>query len=539
MLLYIVIQPFAQIHQTDDMLLGKPAGIRREIGAGIRSLHRFMNPTGLLVLLYIFIAVPLCGIGFSIGLTESFQIPHFIMDVIWASPLFTIAYILFVVFLIWIGFRSWFTLHAVLIDGMTPKEGQKRSVQIIREHGRQFLGKLVKLLAVLALIVLAARMLFVALPSLYLDHLGADMPADCCINLLESTDPLGLTEEENAVIGYRVLCSFTVMMGAYLYAVTLLLCEAYFMLRFTRFYFEYTGRGQTEWPERPRKSHYYSKVLLVIGVSVLVAIASLVVGLGYNQFFDREEPVRIIAHRAGGTMASENSLEGLQAAIDQGCYASETDVQRTADGYYVINHDGTFKRVAGVARAPKDMTLEEIRQLRIQDTTGSGELLPVVTLEEMLDTIKGKELLYIELKGATADQQMVDDVVRIVREHDCVEDVALISLDYKVIDYAESTYPEFQTGTLFFLGIGNVSRLNCDLLIMEEETATSDRIKDIHDAGKEAVVWTVNTEESMRHFLDSKIDAIITDEVLLAEQVQEELDARTDLRVLQDKLDLV
>jgi glycerophosphoryl diester phosphodiesterase len=114
--------------------------------------------------------------------------------------------------------------------------------------------------------------------------------------------------------------------------------------------------------------------------------------------------------------------------------------------------------------------------------------------------------------------------------------VALISLNYDIISYAETQYPEFTTGTLFFIGIGDVSALNCDLLIMEEETATESRISQIHNAGKEAIVWTVNTEASMQSFLDSSIDGVITDEILLAKKVQAQLDGRTDLQVLQHRL---
>ena len=49
-------------------------------------------------------------------------------------------------------------------------------------------------------------------------------------------------------------------------------------------------------------------------------------------------------------------------------------------------------------------------------------------------------------------------------------------------------------------------------------------------------MWTVNTENSMRRFLDSSVDAVITDEILLAEKVQDRLDAWTDLQVMQDRL---
>ena len=209
-------------------------------------------------------------------------------------------------------------------------------------------------------------------------------------------------------------------------------------------------------------------------------------------------------------------------------------MQRTKDGYYIINHDNTFKRVAGVNKAPGEMTLAEIRELKIQGEDGT--VSSVVTLEEMLDVIHGKEKLFVELKGAGADRQMVDDLVRIIREKDCGDDCVLISLNYELIDYAETNYPEFETGTLFFFGLGDVSKLNCDILIMEEEAASENRINGIHEAGKKAVVWTVNKEEGMLHFLDSEADAVITDEVILAEEVQKQLDERTDYRVLGDRL---
>ena len=150
------------------------------------------------------------------------------------------------------------------------------------------------------------------------------------------------------------------------------------------------------------------------------------------------------------------------------------------------------------------MTLEEIMDLKIRDTTGNGGLLSVPTLEEMLDHSKGKVKLFLELKGETADRDMADDVVKAVKERDMVDDVALISLDYDVIDYAEQMYPEMETGVLIFGAVGDVTNLNCDMIIMEEEMASvASTVRKIHDAGKKAGVWTVNTERAMRKFLDA------------------------------------
>lgn len=572
---YIVVELFSLIHMSDDILNGRPAGIRRDIGAGIRSLRRFSTPAGLFVLLYIFIAVPLCGIGFSISLTETFYVPNFIMEFtqakplyhaayaalillltwigfsisltenyyvpnfvmefIQAKPLYHAAYAVLILLLLWIGYSSVFAVHAVLLDGMTPAEGRRASLRIVRRHGWKFLAAVLKLFVLMELVQAASYVLLCRLPGLLAARLGTELPHGVFLDLTRLSETVVLTETEASVVAYRVLCASIVLMGGYLNAVIVLLCGSWFMLRFTRLYLEYTREPVSSWPERPKKSRYRGKMLLMLAAFVFVILAALVIGLFYDQLIEREEPVSIIAHRAGGSMAPENSIKGLELAIERGCYGSEIDAQRTADGYYIVSHDNDFKRLTGVARAPQDMTLEEIRALRVRDTTGGAEL-SVVTLDEMLDVIKGREKLFIELKGASVDRRMVDDIVQMVREKDCVDDVALISLRYDVIDYAETTYPEFETGTLFFAGFGNVAKLNCDLLIMEEEMATAMRVEQIHLAGKQAVVWTVNTESAMRHFLHSRVDAIITDEIALAERVQAQLDERTELQVLQDSL---
>ena len=79
-LVYIVLEIFAKIYLCDDILNGRKASIKQEIKRGLQALRLFCSPTGILVLIYIFIAVPLCGVGFSISLTRRFYIPGFIMN---------------------------------------------------------------------------------------------------------------------------------------------------------------------------------------------------------------------------------------------------------------------------------------------------------------------------------------------------------------------------------------------------------------------------------------------------------------------------
>ena len=270
--------------------------------------------------------------------------------------------------------------------------------------------------------------------------------------------------------------------------------------------------------------------LLLLFVETLAVLAvmggvSYYFGSYYDMIFTYREEDRIIAHRAGGTLANENTVRGLARAIEAGAFAAEIDVQRTLDGHYIINHDNDFFRTTGIALAPEEMTLEEIRKLKIADYSESPdpETDPVATIEEMLDASKDRITLLIELKGNTADLQMAEDVYDMVMERDMLDQVLFISLEYPLLDSIEKAHPEIETGYLCFMAFGQLENMNVDVLLLEEETATVSNIDAIHDAGKKVGVWTANTSESIEKFLRSDIDGIITDEVALAEEKYREL----------------
>ena len=175
------------------------------------------------------------------------------------------------------------------------------------------------------------------------------------------------------------------------------------------------------------------------------------------------------------------------------------------------------------------MTLREVKKLSVD-----GE--PGPTFEEMLIASKGRIVLFTELKGSTADKKMADDAVNLIKLYKMEDECVLISLKYDVIDYIETQYPEMQTGFLTFASFGNTAGLNCDYLALEEESATTDAINSIHEEGKQVIIWTANEKESQRHFLCSDADGIITDNVVQAMELITELENRSDLDRMVDKI---
>ena len=309
--------------------------------------------------------------------------------------------------------------------------------------------------------------------------------------------------------------------------------HSFYMLDITRLYYRYTGKDDSF---RPAKTKRFVLLRLVFIAGVLAGLywAAFFVSTQFDQVFTTKVTTGIIAHRAGGTEAPENTVAGIEKAIALGAYGAEIDIQRTKDGYYIINHDGNFARLCSNKARPEELTLDEVKDLVIRDPLFPDQEEDVATFEEMLDASKDRIVLFVELKGNTADQQMGDDAIRMIKERGMEKQCVLISLKYSLIDYIERNYPEMETAYLTFASFGDTAKLNCDYLGLEEEACNSNTIDAIHDSGRKVLVWTPNSVSSQRKFLNSKADYIITDNISQANEQIKSLNERQDYEVILD-----
>ncbi len=493
---------------------------------GIRSLRSFLKPAGLLIMLYVAIVVPLVGVGITIKPMENFEIPNFVKDVIFKNSLYRNLYYLLILFLSVVSTAHIFLFHYVLLMGQSVEQGLKSARSLMKKHWKSFLVEFfLKIFAVLMLLIVALIAVVIV------------------FGLLQSEVP-------ESLIDSRAWTILGMMYVSEIIAFSALMFVPMIANQLTKLFYRYNEMDGTPvclklevkadvlGEEAFGKVRLRTKIAFALLFLLLTAFNIGVAALGANFFdelFRTHKPIEIVAHRGGGDLAAENSIASIKAAKDAGAKWSEIDVQRTMDGLYIINHDSTFARVAGDTRAPSEMTLEEIQQLRIKDlfdTTRPSQEVP--TLEEVLDYAKGNIGLYIELKGSTADIQMAKDVIAMVKEREMLSEVAILSLDYSLIQYIEQNYPEVETGFLYFFAIGDIANLVGDILIMEEREATPNKIQKIHQAGKKAVVWTVNTEESIDTFVKSDVDGIITDYVLKVQDGIKRRDERSDLEIIID-----
>ena len=318
---------------------------------------------------------------------------------------------------------------------------------------------------------------------------------------------------------YHYLIIMVVILGLiFIFLFTIIFIQAQAMC-ITRVYDECTLAGYQEekfiTPVLFQKSFRF-----VISISLLASLLLGYVGaMIFDDLFPKEYATEVIAHRGGGDLSTENTVESIRAAIEAGATASEIDVQRTADGHYVIFHDNTLKRLCNDPHTIQELTLEEIKKLRI--TAPDGHQVRIATLEEILNTAKDEIKLYIELKGKSAGMQMANDVYQMLVERNMVNQVRIISLNANLITQVEKMYPDVETEYLCYIAYGQLESMEVDAIGLEEELATTKRIDNLHDAGKKVDVWTANSFGSIIRFMVSNVDGIITDSVQLAISIKD------------------
>lgn len=118
--------------------------------------------------------------------------------------------------------------------------------------------------------------------------------------------------------------------------------------------------------------------------------------------------VMIAAHRTCWRNNAENSIAGIEACIALGIEIIEIDVRKTADGELILMHDETVDRTTNGSGKVSELTLAEIRTLRLKSGDGGSEAATtdesVPTLAEALQSARGRILVNLDIKEAIFEE---------------------------------------------------------------------------------------------------------------------------------------
>jgi glycerophosphoryl diester phosphodiesterase len=239
------------------------------------------------------------------------------------------------------------------------------------------------------------------------------------------------------------------------------------------------------------------------------------------------DPPIAIAHRGGDAAGpeKENTLVAFKAARQAGFSYGETDAILSKDGQVVAIHGATnwldsMFRHRHSRRRMQGMTIPEMRY----KWTIAGETIP--TLEEILLSQK-KMKFFIDPKT----DEVVEPLFKLLKRLNALDQVCVNSFNYDRVQAFRQIAGNrhVQTGLIIGRGLrifnrskdrlekGRLKKL--EAVVIHHSLVSRQMLDLIHRQGLKAVIWTCNSEISIKNGLKCGADGIISDHISLLKQL--------------------
>jgi len=214
--------------------------------------------------------------------------------------------------------------------------------------------------------------------------------------------------------------------------------------------------------------------------------------------------VLVIAHRGASGYEPENTLRSVEKALELGADMVEVDVHVSRDGYIVVIHDARLERTTNGKGYVKDLTLEELKKL----DAGLGEQIP--TLEEVIQLVKGKARLVVEIKVPGTEKRVLQEI-----KENLLEDEALITSFYHpVIRWVKELNPNVQAGVIIASRPVKPAQLAIDAkanaLFPKYTFVDQQMVLVAHKNNLVVYPWTVDTLSEINPLIKMGVDGIVT-----------------------------
>jgi len=207
----------------------------------------------------------------------------------------------------------------------------------------------------------------------------------------------------------------------------------------------------------------------------------------------------LLGHRGArsSTSVPENTFASFDLALEHGCDGFEFDVRLTGCGRAVVCHDPKVDGIT-VAQATAD------------------QLVALPILEDVLRRYSQRAFLDIELKVPGLESKLLTSL----REYRMEEDYVVSSFLPEVVMELKTRSAKLQAGII----CDQPGQLTCwresntEYVIPHHSLVTLPLVKEVHDAGKRLLTWTVNDRKTMLRLADWKVDGIVSDDTKLLAQ---------------------
>lgn len=277
----------------------------------------------------------------------------------------------------------------------------------------------------------------------------------------------------------------------------------------------------------------------LLGASVVLGVLYLYLAMQIGEkaaerpvFAGEKSPPLVIAHRGGGGLIPENTLEAFEYSARMGVDVLELDVHQTADNALVVMHDSAVDRTTNGHGEVRNLTLAALKKLDagFRFTPDGGKTFPfrgrgitVPTLDEIFSLLP-------EMKFNIEPKQHAPSIVAplcaLIRYRKMIDKTIVGSFDQMTIDNFRRQCTEVATSAspaevsqflaLSKTGLSESYRPSMAVLQVPQnfggwQIITKQFVANAHRRNLQVHVWTVNDAAEMQSMIDLGVDGIMTD----------------------------
>ena len=487
-----------------------PISLKQLLQATFRQLKKIRPLTFLFFLAYFVLILPISGLSFNSDLLSKVKIPAFIMDFIFTNRWIVVSsFILFYIFLAYIGIRLIFALPEMILRDRPFKQAVKESWYLTKSRFFAILGQFI-IIGGSILLISFAGYLIVLLAQIIVEQFFPNY------SLISAVFAMTILQ---AILLFNIVMS---TVGIFYIIIDFMDDEGF--LPETPNWFRL---------ESPNKRFSVLKNTSLVLFAVFFGVGVCLYNMDYLTSASQAKPVTISHRGVSGGNSAQNTLAALEktSRTYHPDYV-EMDVQETKDGQFVVMHDFNLKKLTGINKAPQDLTLKELEKLKV---TENGAKEPVVSFDTYLK--RANELnqkLLIEIKNSKNDSKdIIERFVKKYEENILTHQHILQSLTYQTVSDLKNANPNFYVGYILPFNIVGPPVTPADFLTMEYSTINRNFIDSAHQDGKKVYVWTVNDSDGISRMMFYGVDGIITDQMTI---LNENIKAMDEEITYSDKL---
>ena len=235
-----------------------------------------------------------------------------------------------------------------------------------------------------------------------------------------------------------------------------------------------------------------------------------------------------IAHRGFSSEAPENSRVAFALAVEGDFFGVECDIWKSADGIYVVSHDGHMERMCGVDKEIPCLSYKEIASYPFVRGKKRSEhpVQHIIRFSEYLSLLARSEHMcpVVELKVDFTSVEL-REIVNLVKKYGLYERTYFISMHKDVLLRLKKELHFPTTRLQYVYGAEKVNKwipVNMELeqWLIENQINLDSRytlisegtVIRLHQAGLEVNVWTVNAKNITEKMLKKlKVDMVTTE----------------------------